>query len=56
MWFHWPFRADEWLLCDQRSPSAYGGRGLGQARIYRQDWRLAISVIQEGVVRVPWEH
>ncbi|MEU6578069.1 acyl-CoA thioesterase II [Streptomyces sp. NPDC046805] len=53
MWFHRPFRADEWLLYDQESPSAYGGRGLGQARIYTQDGRLAISVIQEGVVRVP---
>lgn len=53
MWFHRPFRADEWLLYDQESPSAYGGRGLGQARIYTQDGRLAISVIQEGVVRAP---
>ncbi|MFE4085113.1 acyl-CoA thioesterase II [Streptomyces sp. YIM B13502] len=56
MWFHRPFRADEWLLYDQQSPSAHGGRGLGQARIYTQDGRLAVSVIQEGVVRVPREH
>ena len=55
MWFHRPFRADEWLLYDQESPSAYGGRGLGQARIHTQDGRLAITVIQEGVVRVPRE-
>jgi acyl-CoA thioesterase-2 len=53
MWFHRPFRADEWLLYDQESPSAHGGRGLGQARIYTRDGQLAISVIQEGVVRVP---
>ncbi|GHA47096.1 acyl-CoA thioesterase II [Streptomyces tauricus] len=53
MWFHRPFRADEWLLYDQESPSASGGRGLGQARIYTRDGRLAITVIQEGVVRVP---
>ncbi|WP_328400369.1 acyl-CoA thioesterase II [Streptomyces sp. NBC_00390] len=53
MWFHRPFRADEWLLYDQESPSSSGGRGLGQARIWTQDGRLAISVIQEGVVRVP---
>ncbi|MEU6985444.1 acyl-CoA thioesterase II [Streptomyces sp. NPDC046324] len=53
MWFHRPFRADEWLLYDQESPSASGGRGLGQARIYTQDGQLAISVIQEGVVRIP---
>ncbi|MFE7166219.1 acyl-CoA thioesterase [Streptomyces sp. NPDC057616] len=56
MWFHRPFRADEWLLYDQESPSAHGGRGLGQARIYTQDGQLAISVIQEGLVRVPREH
>ncbi|WP_212909995.1 acyl-CoA thioesterase II [Streptomyces sp. TS71-3] len=53
MWFHRPFRADEWLLYDQQSPSAHGGRGLGQARIYTQDGQLAITVIQEGVMRVP---
>ncbi|MGW4200509.1 acyl-CoA thioesterase [Streptomyces sp. NPDC004726] len=53
MWFHRPFRADEWLLYDQESPSASGGRGLAQARIYTRDGRLAITVIQEGVLRVP---
>ncbi|GGX64416.1 acyl-CoA thioesterase II [Streptomyces minutiscleroticus] len=53
MWFHRPFRADEWLLYDQQSPSASGGRGLGQARIHTRDGRLAITVIQEGVVRIP---
>jgi acyl-CoA thioesterase-2 len=53
MWFHRPFRADEWLLYDQESPSSSAGRGLGQARIWTRDGRLAISVIQEGVVRVP---
>ncbi|MFC4493438.1 acyl-CoA thioesterase II [Streptomyces ovatisporus] len=53
MWFHRPFRADEWLLYDQVSPTAQGGRGLGQGRIYTRDGRLAVSVIQEGVVRVP---
>lgn len=53
MWFHRPFRADEWLLYDQESPTASGGRGLGQARIFTRDGKLAISVIQEGVVRVP---
>ncbi|WP_299527646.1 acyl-CoA thioesterase II [uncultured Streptomyces sp.] len=53
MWFHRPFRADEWLLYDQESPSSSGGRGLGQARIYTEDGRLAITVIQEGLVRVP---
>jgi len=55
MWFHRPFRADEWLLYDQESPTSHGGRGLGQARIYTQDGQLAISVIQEGLVRIPRE-
>jgi acyl-CoA thioesterase-2 len=53
MWFHRPFRADEWLLYDQHSPSASGGRGLASASIYTQDGRLAVSVIQEGLVRIP---
>ncbi len=53
MWFHRPLRADEWLLYDQESPTAQGGRGLGKGSIYTADGRLAVSVIQEGVVRVP---
>ena len=53
MWFHRPFRADKWLLYDQVSPTAQGGRGLGSGRIFTRDGRLAVSVIQEGVVRVP---
>jgi acyl-CoA thioesterase II len=53
MWFHRPFRADEWLLYDQSSPTSQGGRGMGSGRIFTHDGRLAVSVIQEGVVRVP---
>ncbi|MFH8633597.1 acyl-CoA thioesterase [Streptomyces lydicus] len=53
MWFHRPLRADEWLLYDQESPTAQGGRGLGQGRIFTADGQLAVSVIQEGVIRVP---
>ncbi|MEV6108506.1 acyl-CoA thioesterase II [Streptomyces sp. NPDC051940] len=53
MWFHRPFRADEWLLYDQESPTAQGGRGLARGRIFSRDGRLVASVIQEGVVRVP---
>ncbi|MFE7116281.1 acyl-CoA thioesterase [Streptomyces sp. NPDC057654] len=53
MWFHRPLRADEWLLYDQESPTAQGGRGLGKGSIYTADGQLAVSVIQEGVVRVP---
>ncbi|NGN67193.1 acyl-CoA thioesterase II [Streptomyces sp. A7024] len=53
MWFHRPFRADEWLLYDQESPTSQGGRGLGKGRIFSRDGRLVADVIQEGVVRVP---
>ncbi|NJQ02532.1 acyl-CoA thioesterase [Streptomyces zingiberis] len=53
MWFHRPFRADEWLLYDQQSPSSSGGRGLAQGRIHTADGHLAVTVIQEGLVRVP---
>src|SRR5438874_530159 len=51
MWFHRPFRADEWLLYHQRSPSAYGARGLAEGFIYRRDGGLAVTVMQEGLIR-----
>jgi acyl-CoA thioesterase-2 len=52
MWFHRPFRADDWLLYDQVSPSASGARGFATGRIFTQDGRLVASVVQEGLVRV----
>jgi acyl-CoA thioesterase II len=52
MWFHRPFRADEWLLYDQVSPSASGGRGFATGRLFTQDGRLIASVVQEGMVRL----
>ena len=51
IWFHRPFRADEWLLYDQVSPSASGGRGLALARVFTEDGRLVASVAQEGLIR-----
>jgi len=51
IWFHRPFRADEWLLYDQVSPSASGARGLGIGRVFAQDGRLVASVAQEGLIR-----
>jgi acyl-CoA thioesterase-2 len=51
MWFHRPFRADEWFLYDQSSPSAAGARGLARGSIFRPDGTLAVSVMQEGLVR-----
>ncbi|MDP9387754.1 MAG: acyl-CoA thioesterase II [Actinomycetota bacterium] len=51
MWFHRPFRADEWLLYDQESPSAAGARGLAQGRIYTRHGVHVVSVVQEGLFR-----
>ncbi|HUQ39533.1 MAG TPA: acyl-CoA thioesterase II [Acidimicrobiales bacterium] len=52
MWFHRPFRADEWLLYDQESPAAAGARGLAQGRLFTQDGTLVVSVMQEGLFRM----
>jgi len=51
MWFHRPFRADEWLLYVQDSPSARGGRGFNRGLVYDQAGALVASVTQEGVIR-----
>ena len=51
IWFHRPFRADEWWLYDQVSPSASGARGFATARVFTQDGRLVASVAQEGLIR-----
>lgn len=52
MWFHRPFRADEWLLYSQDTPSASAGRGLGRGSIFTSDGALAVTVVQEGLIRV----
>jgi len=52
MWFHRPFRADDWLLYSQRALSNSGARGLAAGSIYTKDGRLAVSVMQEGLIRV----
>ena len=51
MWFHRPFRADDWLLYHQTSPTASRARGLAQGSIFCRDGTLAITVIQEGLIR-----
>jgi acyl-CoA thioesterase-2 len=51
MWFHRPFRADEWLLYDQISPSATGARGLSIGRIFDAAGVLVATAVQEGLVR-----
>jgi acyl-CoA thioesterase-2 len=51
MWFHRPFRADEWMLYAQSAPSTGGGRGLAEGRLFNRDGRLAVSVVQEAALR-----
>jgi len=51
MWFHRPFRFDDWLLYAQDSPSASGARGFNRGAIYARDGTLLASVTQEGLIR-----
>jgi acyl-CoA thioesterase-2 len=51
MWFHRPFRVDEWLLYAIESPSASGARGLARGSFYTQDGVLVASCVQEGLIR-----
>jgi len=51
MWFHRPFRADDWLLYAQDSPSASGARGFNRGAIYTREGVLVASVAQEGLIR-----
>lgn len=51
LWFHRPFRADEWLLYAQDSPNLGGARGFARGLIFRSDGTLVASVAQEGLLR-----
>jgi len=53
MWWHRDGRVDEWVLYEQESPVALGGRGLSFGRIFSRDGTLLATVAQEGMVRVP---
>lgn len=52
LWFHRPFRADDWLLYSIDSPSAQGARGLARGQIFDRQGRLVASTAQEGLIRV----
>jgi acyl-CoA thioesterase-2 len=52
LWFHRPFRADEWLLYAQDSPSLAGSRGFSRGLIFASDGTLVASVAQEGMLRL----
>lgn len=51
MWFHRPFRVDEWILFAQDSPAAGGARGFNRGLMFSQDGTLIASVAQEGLIR-----
>jgi acyl-CoA thioesterase II len=51
LWYHRPFRADEWMLYVQDSPSAFGARGFCRGTIYARNGDLIASVAQEGLMR-----
>ena len=51
MWFHRPFRFDDWLLYTIDSPSASGGRGLVRGQFFDRAGRLVASAAQEGLIR-----
>jgi acyl-CoA thioesterase-2 len=51
IWFHRPFRADEWLLFAQDSPNTSGALGLTRGQIYSRSGALVASVAQEGLIR-----
>ncbi len=52
LWLHRPFRADEWLLYAQDSPSMTGARGFNRGEVYTRDGILVASVAQEGMIRI----
>ncbi len=52
MWFHRPFRADAWLLYQQRALSSSSARGLAGGSIFSADGHLVVNVVQEGLIRV----
>ena len=51
MWFHRPFRIDEWLLYDMDSPVSFGARGLARGFLFTQAGDLVVSMVQEGLMR-----
>jgi acyl-CoA thioesterase II len=52
IWFHRPFRMDEWLLYTTDSPAAAGARGFARGSVFTRDGSLVASVAQEGLLRV----
>lgn len=55
LWFHRPFRADEWLLYAQDSPSLCSARGFTRGNVFTRDGTLVASAAQEGLIRIKQE-
>ena len=53
IWFHRPFRADQWFFYDCRVISTGGGRGLGEGRLFTREGILFASTAQQGMLRIP---
>jgi acyl-CoA thioesterase-2 len=51
LWFHRPFKADEWMLYTQDSPASHGARGFCRGSVFTRDGTLVASVAQEGLIR-----
>lgn len=52
IWFHRPFRMDEWLLFAMESPNASGGRGLTFCHVYNRQGEMVATLAQEGLIRI----
>ncbi|MBB2913560.1 acyl-CoA thioesterase-2 [Streptosporangium becharense] len=52
MWFHRPFRVDDWMLYAQESPWSGAARGLARGEMFTRSGELAVSVVQEALIRV----
>jgi acyl-CoA thioesterase-2 len=51
MWFHRPFRLDDWVLVSQESPTASGQRGFGTGHAFAKSGELVASFAQESMIR-----
>ncbi|WP_088328471.1 acyl-CoA thioesterase II [Lacimicrobium sp. SS2-24] len=51
MWFHRPFRFDDWLLYCMESPFSGGSRGFARGQIFNRQGELVASTMQEGLMR-----
>lgn len=51
VWFHRPFRCDEWLLFDCECVSLAAGRGLNRGYVYSRTGELIASLMQETMLR-----